>query len=89
MPNDIDHDEARRIAALQQPNHALSMPYMDAITRLEKAEAALKAIGNIAAASGEAGAMNALKECQRIAAAVLPEEKKVIKFKNIKDVQGQ
>lgn len=87
MPDDIDHEEARRFAAFTQPNHKLAQPYLDALQRAEKAERALRAIGDIAAEPGEVGAMAALKEAQRIVEATLPQEKKVLPFAKLGDVQ--
>jgi hypothetical protein len=87
MPDKITHEEARRIAALQQPNHVLSGPYLDLMERYERTERALRAILDIAAEPGLLNAMNALKECQRIAEEALPEEKKIIPFAKLKDVQ--
>lgn len=62
MPDDIiDHDEARTIAALRQPKHSLSGPYLDLTDKLRAAQKALREIG-------EAGS---LEEAKKIAAAAL------------------
>lgn len=79
MPEDpIDHEEARRDAALRQPNNRLSAPYLDLSEKLESAHRALGEIVEIAAEPGEAGAMAALKDAQRIAANALPDDGKVV-----------
>jgi hypothetical protein len=88
MSDEINHEEARRIAALQQPKHVLAQPYLDLSNKLESAYRALREIGQIAAEPGLLNAMGALEEAQRVAAEALPEEKKVLPFKSLKDVQG-
>jgi hypothetical protein len=85
--SEINHEEARRDAALRQPNNILSGPYLDMTEKHERLERALRSILNIAAEPGLLNAMNALKECQRIAADAV--EKKVLPFKSLKDVQGE
>jgi hypothetical protein len=87
--SEINHEEARRDAALRQPNSILSGPYLDLTERLESAYRALRSILNIAAEPGEKGAMEALNECQRIAEEALPKDNRVLPFKPLKDVQGE
>lgn len=89
MTDPIDHEDARRTAALRMPKHQLSGPYLDLSDKLEAAYKALRSIGDIAAEPGEAGAVEALAEAQRIAADALPQEKKVIPFAKLSDVSDK
>lgn len=86
MTDEIDHEEARRIAALRMPKHVLAQPYLDLSERLEAAYRALARIGQIAAEPGEAGAMAAVVEAKRVAAEALPQSAKVLPFAKLKDV---
>lgn len=79
MPDDIDHEDARRTAALRQPNHVLSGPYMDLTHKLEAAHAALHQIRQA----------TSIEEAKHIAAAALPADAKVLPFAKLKDVSDK
>jgi hypothetical protein len=89
MPDEIDHEDARRFAAFTQPKHTLAMPYLDLAEKLDAAYLALRAIGDVAAEPGEDGAVKALREVQGIAANALPQEKKVLPFEKLDAVQDK
>jgi hypothetical protein len=89
MPDDIDHEDARRTAALRQPNHVLAQPYLDLAEKLDAAYLALRAIGDVAAEDGEDGSVKALREVQGIAANALPQEKKVLPFTKLDNVSDK
>jgi hypothetical protein len=48
MPDEIDHEAARRFAAFTQPKHTLALPYLDLAEKLDAAYLALRAIGDVA-----------------------------------------